>query len=67
MATFEGVDRVGCIYGAVHFAELTYGGKMEDEWDMRTLTTFLEIPELIAFFLKSSTHKLNSRLLANNE
>ena len=23
-------------------AELTYGGKMEDEWDMRTLTTFLE-------------------------
>ena len=27
----------------------------------------MEIPELIAFFLKSSTHKLNSRLLANNE
>ena len=23
-------------------AECTYGGKMEDEWDMRTLTTFLE-------------------------
>ena len=23
-------------------AECTYGGKMEDEWDMRTLTTFLD-------------------------
>ena len=23
-------------------AECTYGGTMEDEWDMRTLTTFLE-------------------------
>ena len=23
-------------------AECTYGGKMEDEWGMRTLTTFLD-------------------------
>ncbi|MDP6288589.1 MAG: hypothetical protein QF548_12305, partial [Acidimicrobiales bacterium] len=30
-------------------------------------TTFFEIPELIAFFLKSLIHKSNSVLLASNE
>lgn len=36
-------------------AECTYGGKMEDEWDMRTLTTFLE---LICSHLKDDAHAI---------